>query len=78
VIDGLPGGAYQVVALEYLEPGEEQDPDTLDRLRGLGTSVTVKEGRRKPSACADGGSAPSRIARLADRARGALSVSHEE
>lgn len=47
VIEGLPTGSYQVIALEYLEPGDEQDPETLERLRGLGTSVTVKEGEQK-------------------------------
>jgi hypothetical protein len=47
VIEGMPAGSYQVVALEYLEPGDEQDPDTLDRLRGLGTSVTLKDGEQQ-------------------------------
>jgi hypothetical protein len=47
VIEGLPAASYQVVALEYLEPGEEQDPETLERLSGLGTPVTVKEGEQK-------------------------------
>jgi hypothetical protein len=47
LITGLPAGSYLVVALEYLEPGEEQDPEVLERLRGLGTSVTIKDGEQK-------------------------------
>lgn len=44
---GLPGGEYLAVALEYLEPGEEGDPEVLERLRGLGTSVTIGDGEAK-------------------------------
>jgi hypothetical protein len=47
LVDGLPAGSYQVVALEYLEPGDEQDPETLERLRSLSTSVTVKDGEQR-------------------------------
>ena len=44
-INGLPGGSYVVAALEYLEPGEEQDPEVLERLRPLGSSVTIRDGQ---------------------------------
>jgi hypothetical protein len=47
LIEGLPPGSYRVVALEYLEPGDEQDPETLERLRGLGTPVTARDGEQK-------------------------------
>jgi hypothetical protein len=32
------------VALEYLEPGEETNPATLERLRRAGTSVELNDG----------------------------------
>lgn len=47
MITGLPPGSYQVVALEYLEPGDEQDPEVLERLRALATAVTLREGEQK-------------------------------
>jgi len=40
-VDSLPAGTYQVVAIEWLEPGDENDPDLLEQLRPLGTRVTV-------------------------------------
>jgi hypothetical protein len=46
-INGLPAGDYLVVAVDYLEPGEEQDPDVLERLRAVATSVTLKESEKK-------------------------------
>lgn len=47
VITGLPAGGYLAVALEYLEPGEETDPEFLERLKSLGTTVRVGEGEKK-------------------------------
>ena len=44
---GLPPGRYIAVALDYLEPGEETNPELLERLRGAGTSVTLGEGESK-------------------------------
>jgi hypothetical protein len=41
---GLPAGEYVAVALPYLEPGEEGDPDVLERLRPQGTPVTLGDG----------------------------------
>ena len=46
-IKGLPAETYLVVALEYLEPGEEADPEVLERLRPLATEVMVAEGEAK-------------------------------
>lgn len=41
---GLPAGEYIAVALPYLEPGEEGDPDVLERLRPQGTPLTLGDG----------------------------------
>jgi hypothetical protein len=41
---GLPAGRYVAVALEYLEPGEETNPATLERLRRAGTSFALEDG----------------------------------
>lgn len=46
-IKGLPADTYLVVALEYLEPGEEADPEVLERLRTHATEVMVAEGEAK-------------------------------
>jgi hypothetical protein len=43
-LTGLPPEDYLVVALEYLEPGEEGDPELLERLRPGAKSVTIKAG----------------------------------
>jgi hypothetical protein len=44
---GLPAGDYLAVALEYLEPGEESDPEVLERLRPQATSVVIGEAEAK-------------------------------
>lgn len=46
-IPNLPPGRYLAVALEYLEEGQEQDPDYLETLRPLATSFTLSFGERK-------------------------------
>jgi hypothetical protein len=46
-VKGLPPGEYLVVALEYLEPGEEGDPEQLERWRPHATGVTLKDGESK-------------------------------
>lgn len=43
-IHGLPPGKYVAIAVEYLEPGEERDPDLLQQWRPRGTSFTLSEG----------------------------------
>lgn len=48
LITGLPAGSYLAVALEYLEPGEETNPEFLERIKALGTSVRLNEGEKKP------------------------------
>lgn len=47
LITGLPVGDYLVAALEYLEPGDESDPEVLERLRAQATSISVGEGESK-------------------------------
>ena len=46
-VKGLPAGDYLAVALDYLEPGEEGDPEALERLRPVATSVTIGDGEAK-------------------------------
>jgi hypothetical protein len=46
-VRGLPPGAYLVSAVEYLEPGEERDPEVLRRLADAATAVTVADGEAK-------------------------------
>lgn len=48
LIDGLPAGAYLAVALEYVEPGEETNPEFLERVKTLATPVQLTEGEKKP------------------------------
>jgi protocatechuate 3,4-dioxygenase beta subunit len=43
-IVGLPAGNYFAVAVEYLEPGSERDPDLLTQFMDKATRVTVAEG----------------------------------
>jgi hypothetical protein len=43
-IHGLPPGKYVAIAVGYLEPGEERDPDLLQQWRPRGTSFTLSEG----------------------------------
>jgi protocatechuate 3,4-dioxygenase beta subunit len=45
--NGLPAGEYLGVALRYLEPGEEGDPEVLERLRPQATPVSIAEGEVK-------------------------------
>ena len=43
-IHGLPAGTYVAIAVGYVEPGEERDPDVLDEWRQHGTLFTLSEG----------------------------------
>lgn len=47
-VGGLPPGSYLAVALEYLEPGQETDPEFLERLKALGSPVRVAGAEKKP------------------------------
>jgi hypothetical protein len=44
-IKGLPPGRYIAIAVGYLEPGEERDPDLLEAWRRRGTPFTLSEGK---------------------------------
>ena len=46
-IIGLPPGRYLAAAVEYLELGEERNPELLDRLTVRATQVTLQEGESK-------------------------------
>jgi hypothetical protein len=43
----LPPGEYVGVAVDYMEPGEETNPEMLERLRELGTPFALDEGETK-------------------------------
>jgi hypothetical protein len=47
-VRGLPPNErYLALAVDYLEDGEEQDPQTLERLRSRATSFSLGEGERR-------------------------------
>lgn len=47
-IAGLPPGErYLALAVDYLEDGEEQDPQFLDQLRSRATSFSLRDGERR-------------------------------
>ncbi len=47
-VNGLPPGAYYIVALDYLDTsGDWNDPEALDRLRSKATTFSLNEGETK-------------------------------
>jgi hypothetical protein len=46
-IKALPPGEYVAIALAYLEPGEEQDPELLETWRKTGMQFTLTEGETR-------------------------------
>ena len=46
-IEGLPAGRYLAIALDYLEDGEEQNPELLKEWAGMATSVTLGDGEKR-------------------------------
>jgi hypothetical protein len=42
-----PGGPYLAVAVDYLEEGEEEDPDFLSSVAGRATALSLAEGERR-------------------------------
>jgi len=42
-----PGERYLAAALDYLEDGEQHDPQFLERLRGRATSFSLSEGQQR-------------------------------
>ena len=46
-ITALPPGEYDAVALEFVEPGEQNDPDFLDSMKSKATPFSINEGETK-------------------------------
>jgi hypothetical protein len=46
-IVGLPAGQYLAIAVDYLEEGEERDPDLLKEWARLATSFTLGDGETR-------------------------------
>ncbi|HLG59979.1 MAG TPA: carboxypeptidase-like regulatory domain-containing protein [Vicinamibacterales bacterium] len=46
-IEGLPPTSYMVAAVDYLEDGDEQDPQFLERLRGRATRFSLRDGEQR-------------------------------
>lgn len=46
-IKGLPPGDYHLIALDYLETGEEGDPEQLEKWKANATRVTLADGEPK-------------------------------
>ena len=46
-IRSLPAGNYYAVAVDYLEQGEQTDPEVLDKLRDRATSFSLNDGETK-------------------------------
>ena len=44
---GVPAGAYLVIALDYLDQNEWNDPDFLEKVRSKATAFSVNEGETK-------------------------------
>jgi hypothetical protein len=47
VLQGVPPGRYLIAAVDYLEPGQERDAATLERLRRTATTVTLADGESR-------------------------------
>jgi hypothetical protein len=46
-VTALPPGEYEAVALEFVEPGEQSDPDFLDSVKSKATAFSIGEGETK-------------------------------
>jgi hypothetical protein len=46
-IKGLPPGGYVAIAVEYMEPGEERDPELLEAWRKVAIRFTLSEGETR-------------------------------
>lgn len=46
-VKNLPPGRYLAIAVPYLEDGEQSNPETLERMRGLATAFELAEGDQK-------------------------------
>ena len=43
----LPAGSYYAIAVDYVEPGESNDPDFLERVRTKATTFSLNDGETK-------------------------------
>jgi hypothetical protein len=46
-ISGVIAGSYLAAALDYMEPGEETNPEFLEKLKSSATAVTIAESEKK-------------------------------
>jgi hypothetical protein len=46
-LTGLPPGQYHILALDYVDANEWNDPEFLDRVRSKATPVSINEGETK-------------------------------
>lgn len=46
-VEGLPAGRYLAIAFDYLEDGEEQNPDLLKEWVRIATSFTLADGEKR-------------------------------
>jgi hypothetical protein len=46
-VEGLRSGRYLAIALDYLEDGEEQDPDLLKEWARIATRFTLADGEQR-------------------------------
>ena len=46
-IGGLPSGEYFAYAMDFIEPGQERDPEFLDRIQTLATRFELGEGEKQ-------------------------------
>ena len=44
---GLPPSDYYIIALDKMEPGQNNDPEFLERIRPRATSFSLVEGETK-------------------------------
>jgi hypothetical protein len=47
IVEGLPPGRYLAIAVDYLEPGDELNPELLEQWRAAATSVVLAEGESR-------------------------------
>ena len=46
-VNGLPPGEYRVIALDYVDSNEWNDPESLDRVQSRATTFSINEGEMK-------------------------------
>jgi len=46
-VRGLPAAEYYAIALDYIQPGEVQDPEFLDRIKDRATEFSLGDGEAK-------------------------------